>query len=89
MASWSERRPESAAGKAGIEEQDIITAINGTEIKNSTELRKFLYTELKVGDKATFTIYRGAEVKNELNSHLTSNPHSELIDNATNPSGYS
>ena len=39
--------PESAAGKAGLEVEDIITAINGTEVKNSTELRKFLYSNLK------------------------------------------
>lgn len=55
--------PDSAAAKAGLQMQDIITAINGTEVKNSTELRKFLYTELKVGDKASFTIYRGKEMK--------------------------
>ena len=53
--------PESAAGNAGIKESDIITEINGTAVKNSTELRKYLYSELKVGDKASFTIYRGAD----------------------------
>ena len=55
--------PDSAAGKSGLQAEDIITAINGTEVKNSTELRKFLYAELKVGDKATFTVYRGNELK--------------------------
>ena len=64
--------PESAAGKAGIKEQDIITEINGTAVKNSTELRKYLYSELKVGDKASFTIYRGAD-KITINLTLTSN----------------
>ncbi|MCZ2259196.1 S1C family serine protease [Sporosarcina sp. G11-34] len=54
--------PESAAGIAGLQEEDIITAINGTDLKNSTELRKFLYSELNVGDKAAFTVYRGAEM---------------------------
>lgn len=53
--------PESAAGKAGIKEQDIITEINGTAVKDSTELRKYLYSELKIGDKASFSIYRGAD----------------------------
>ena len=38
--------PASAAGKAGLDVEDIITAINGTEVKNSTELRKFLYSNL-------------------------------------------
>lgn len=64
--------PKSAAGKAGLDVEDIITAINGTEVKNSTELRKFLYTNLAVGDKATFTIYRGSELKT-VDVLLTSN----------------
>lgn len=55
--------PESAAGKAGLQEEDVITAINGNEVKNSTELRKYLYSELNVGDEAAFTIYRGADEK--------------------------
>ncbi len=64
--------PASAAGKAGLDVEDIITAINGTEVKNSTELRKFLYTNLSVGDKASFTIYRGAALKT-VDVLLTSN----------------
>lgn len=64
--------PESAAGIAGLDVEDIITAINGTAINNSTELRKFLYSNLSVGDKATFTIYRGAEMKT-IEVALTSN----------------
>ena len=54
--------PESAAGKAGIQTEDVITSINGTDIKNSTELRKFLYSKLAIGDQASFTVYRGAEL---------------------------
>jgi serine protease Do len=68
--------PESAAGKAGINVEDVITAINGTDIKNSTELRKFLYSNLSAGDKATFTIYRGAE-KKSIEVVLTSNVSTE------------
>ena len=70
--------PESAAGKAGIQEEDIITAINGKELKNSSELRKFLYSELKVGDKASFTLYRGTEVKT-IELTLTSNTPTKII----------
>jgi serine protease Do len=55
--------PKSAAAKAGLQTEDIITAINEKTINNATELRKFLYTELNVGDTATFTIYRGADMK--------------------------
>lgn len=64
--------PESAAGKAGIQIEDVITSINGTDIKSSTELRKLLYSSLKIGDKATFTIYRGAELLT-IEATLTSN----------------
>lgn len=64
--------PSSAAGKAGLKEQDVITAINGTDINNSMELRKFLYSELKIGDKATLTVYSGSE-KRSVELTLTSN----------------
>ena len=64
--------PTSAAGKAGLKEQDVITAINGSDIKNSMELRKFLYSELSIGDKATFTVYSGKE-KRTVELTLTSN----------------
>lgn len=64
--------PTSAAAKAGLKEEDVITKINGTEVNNSTELRKLLYTELKVGDKTTITFYRGAEEKT-VDVVLTSN----------------
>lgn len=64
--------PTSAAGKAGLKEQDVITAINGTDINNSMELRKFLYSELKIGDKATLTVYTGSQ-KRTVELILTSN----------------
>ena len=53
--------PESAAGQAGLQAEDVITAINGTAISSSTELRKFLYSELAIGDKVSFTVYRGSK----------------------------
>ena len=64
--------PTSAAGKAGLKEQDVITAINGNDIYNAMELRKFLYSELSIGDKAELTIYRGSE-KRSVELTLTSN----------------
>lgn len=62
--------PDSAAQQAGLQKEDIITEINGTEIHNATALRKMLYTELKIGDKVELTIYRGAE-KREVTLTLT------------------
>lgn len=53
--------PNSAAAKAGLQVEDIITAIDGQIINNSDELRKYLYTELEAGEKATLEIYRGHE----------------------------
>ncbi len=64
--------PQSAAAKAGLQSEDVITGINGTAINNSAELRKFLYTELKIGDTATFDIYRGAD-KKTIDVKLTNN----------------
>ena len=64
--------PTSAAGKAGLKEQDVITAINGSEVNNGMELRKLLYSELSIGDKATFTVYSGKE-KRTVELTLTSN----------------
>ncbi len=51
----------SAAAKAGLAVQDVIVSINDTNVTNSNDLRKYLYTELEVGDKATFKVYRGSE----------------------------
>ena len=53
--------PNSAAAKAGLQVQDVIVSINNTDVGNSDDLRKFLYSKLEVGDKATFKIYRGSE----------------------------
>lgn len=64
--------PTSAAGKAGLKEQDVITAINGNAVNNGMELRKLLYSELSIGDKATFTVYSGKE-KRTVELTLTSN----------------
>jgi len=62
----------SAAAEAGLEVQDVIVSIDGKKITNSTDLRKYLYTEVKVGDKVELEFYRdGKSQKVELT--LTSN----------------
>ena len=53
--------PNSPASKAGLAVQDVIVSINGTKIKDSNELRKYLYTEIEVGDKSQLEVYRGNE----------------------------
>ena len=64
--------PNSPAGKAGFKEQDVITKVNEQVIDSSTALRKILYTDLKVGDQAKFTIYREGK-QQVVNATLSSN----------------
>lgn len=54
--------PASAAAQAGIEVEDIITKINGEEINNPHDLRKVLYTKLKVGETINIEVYKGSEL---------------------------
>lgn len=53
----------SAAAKAGFKQEDIIIAVDGKQVSTATELRKQLYTNKKVGDKVSFTVYRGTTKK--------------------------
>lgn len=64
--------PGSAAEKAGLQERDVITAINGDAIDNSIDLRQYLYSKLKVGSKADITVYRNGE-KKQLHVTLSGN----------------
>lgn len=63
---------ESAAAKAGIEVQDVIVSINDTVVSTSTELRKYLYSKLTVGDEATIQLYRDGKLMS-VDVTLTSN----------------
>ncbi|WP_412887199.1 S1C family serine protease [Bacillus sp. 1P06AnD] len=65
----------SAAYKAGIKVQDVIVSINGTKVSNSTDLREYMYSKLKVGDSATLKLYRDGKLKT-VNVKLTSNASS-------------
>ncbi len=62
----------SAAAKAGIQVQDVIVSINDTKMTSSTELRKYLYSELEVGDIATIQFYRQGKLLS-VDVTLTSN----------------
>lgn len=50
------------AAKAGIQQGDVITKINDSEIKNSSDLIRELYKN-KVGDKVTITYIRDGQTK--------------------------
>ncbi len=52
--------PESGAYKGGILQGDIITGINGTEIKTISELNN-QRDNFKAGDTVTLSVYRGGK----------------------------
>ena len=51
----------SCAQKAGLQPNDIITAIDDTAIDSSTALTAALSSNYKAGDTATLTVIRGSE----------------------------
>ncbi|RFU68082.1 S1C family serine protease [Bacillus sp. V59.32b] len=56
--------PTSPASKAGLKEFDVIVEMDGKTIKDVVALRKFLYTEKKVGDNVKITYYRNGKKQN-------------------------
>lgn len=64
--------PNSAAAKAGLNVEDIIISINGNKIENTSDLRKFLYSEIKIGDKIKLEVYQDGKLKT-VEVKLTSN----------------
>lgn len=62
--------PNSPSEKAGLKELDVITELDGNKVDDVLELRKYLYTNKKVGDTMTVKYYRGGKV-NETNVKLT------------------
>lgn len=51
---------DSPAEKAGLQKSDIITKIEGKEVKNVNELNKIKYT-YNIGDTVTLSVYRNNE----------------------------
>ena len=60
--------PFSAASEAGLQSKDIIVGIDGKEVKTSSDLRKYLYTERAIGDKVKLDVYRNGK---KINLSLT------------------
>nr|WP_234410590.1 PDZ domain-containing protein [Caldalkalibacillus mannanilyticus] len=52
---------DSVAEQAGLQVEDVIVAINGTSIENTTHLRKYLYSEINMGDEVEFKVYRDGQ----------------------------
>jgi serine protease Do len=54
--------PDSPASKAGLEQGDLVSALNGKQIEDSRDLTRRI-AALPVGAKATFTVNRRGEAK--------------------------
>ncbi len=55
---------QSSAAKSGFKQKDVIVSMNGTDISTPTELRKFLYTKVSIGDTVKFGVYRNGKLMN-------------------------
>lgn len=51
----------SPAEKAGLQQYDIVVALDGQKVENTLQFRKYLYEKKKVGDKVEVTFYRNGE----------------------------
>lgn len=54
--------PNSAAANGGLKAQDVIVSMNGTKIANSSDLRKYLYSDVKNGGEIKFEVYRDGKL---------------------------
>jgi serine protease Do len=55
-------QPNSAAASAGLQAEDFVVSMNGTEITSASELRKYLYTKVSNGDEIKFGVYRDGKL---------------------------
>ncbi|QWC22831.1 trypsin-like peptidase domain-containing protein [Bacillus haikouensis] len=62
--------PNSPAAQAGLEELDVIVALDGEKVEDMIDLRKHLYNKKKVGDQMNVTIYRNGK-KEDVTMKLT------------------
>ncbi|HWK24545.1 MAG TPA: S1C family serine protease [Ureibacillus sp.] len=60
----------SAAGKAGVQQYDVIVEMGGKKVENSIDLRQYLYNETDIGDTIKIKVYRQGKLV-ELNLTLT------------------
>ncbi|MFB4164320.1 S1C family serine protease [Alteribacillus sp. JSM 102045] len=58
----------SPADKAGLQQYDVITSINGEKVADGQSLRDILYKELEIGEKVDITFYRSG---NQQTTELT------------------
>jgi serine protease Do len=49
------------ADMAGLRPRDVIVALDGQPIQNSSELRRYLYKNKRIGDQVKVTFFRGGQ----------------------------
>ena len=49
------------AAQAGLEKYDIITKLNGEDVKDVAAVRKYLFEKAKIGDTVKVTYYRNGK----------------------------
>ena len=76
---------DGPAKKAGLQEGDIIIAIDDTEVKTIQELNNYKAQNYKVGDTVTLTVYRDKE-EIEVEITLAEQPQEELDEETDEPS---
>ncbi|NGP45226.1 PDZ domain-containing protein [Bacillaceae bacterium SIJ1] len=57
----TEVSPDTPAASAGLQQLDVITALDERTINDTIDLRKYLYNEKRVGDAIDVTFYRGGQ----------------------------
>lgn len=62
---------QSPADQAGLEQMDVITAIDGQPVRNLLDLRQHLYDEKEIGEEMEITFYRNGE-ENQVTAELAS-----------------
>ena len=72
----------SPAQSAGLQKTDIITKIEGNDVKSVNELNKIKYT-YNIGDTITLTVYRNNEYI-DVQIKLVETPEEKETDNSTN-----
>ncbi len=54
----------SVAANGGLQARDVIVTMNGEKITSSSELRKFLYTKVSIGDEIKMEVNRDGKMTN-------------------------
>ncbi|MEK4027476.1 MULTISPECIES: trypsin-like peptidase domain-containing protein [Bacillaceae] len=63
--------PNTPAAKAGLQEFDVIVQLDDQKVHDILELRKYMYTKKKVGDKMVVHFYRDGKLHQETTTLTT------------------